>query len=1113
MTKQVQRRRGTATQHTSFTGAEGELSVNTTNKSVHVHDGSTAGGIELARKDGSNVAFTSGTLDGVTIGGTTAGAGTFTNLTATGTTTLAGASTSANITFGDNDKAIFGAGSDLQIYHDGSDSYISDVGTGNLRIRGTDITLQDADGNGYISMVDGGAGGTVYLKHLGSNVLTTTSTGIDVTGTVTADGLTVDGSSAGRVTSAEFKNNLNAGGTEVAINLANQGGTSNADVNLVAYRSGSNFGSDFYIETSDGVDGTNRKRLNVGEQGDISFYDSLGSSQSFFWDASAERLGIGTTGPAATIDVVGSGRIIQTNSTALTIRNQTQSIAGGNSTLKIGSTDTAAADKGGQLNFTANTTSFANYPVAGIHGYHETLGASNYSGYLSLFTTSTGGSITERMRIDSSGNVGVGTSSPSSYWANADDLVVATSGNTGISVVSGTTSLGYLIFADSTAGGDNTRGGLGYDHSTNNMLFRVNNDTKMTIDSSGNVGIKNSAMSSFEQVGGANLLVLGSGAGSQGMTIYSGNTGTGSIAFADGTTTSQEYEGLIQYNHGTNSMAFYSNHAERMRIDSSGRVLIGTTATTSGFNLRYGSAGDRVAEIKNTGGFGLSITPQIGGSGATTDIGLAAGESLSFSPNNTEAMRIDSSGNIGIGTNSPVAKLHVENGDIRIEKDTKATIGFKGHTAGSTALAFRDSNAGIDRMVINSSGNVGIGTDSPSNVLHVKGENQITLEDTSSGNIGQVYAANTATVLSSDPSNSVANSSIVMQVDGSEAMRIDSSGNVGIGTTSPTNKLHIKDSSSAFAFLDSSGDAMFALDGSNGDFAGGDYFTIQADSSPNLKITQAGTERMRIDSSGNLLVGTTTTDTTAAAGFTVQSDGQLYLSADSQHVATMTRLTNDGDILTFRRSAIGGAGLTTVGSIGTYLGDSYVGTGSAGLRFYDAGPAITPHNTTTNLGTDGTIDLGTSAGRFKDLYLSGGVYLGGTGSANHLDDYEEGTFTPTINNGTVSVDHASYVKIGHLVTVTVTLGNFSDATSGTLVCNNMPFVSKGGDAYQAHGAVMHQEFNIANAQGITAFMNDGTASLVWYANQGSSSWTAVRNSHIDTAPNAYLRTTITYRTT
>jgi hypothetical protein len=105
MTKQVQRRRGTATQHTSFTGAEGEISVNTTNKSVHVHDGVTAGGVEAARADLSNVSdanlnsalsgntvasltitsadINGGTIDGVTIGGASAGAGTFTAITGT----------------------------------------------------------------------------------------------------------------------------------------------------------------------------------------------------------------------------------------------------------------------------------------------------------------------------------------------------------------------------------------------------------------------------------------------------------------------------------------------------------------------------------------------------------------------------------------------------------------------------------------------------------------------------------------------------------------------------------------------------------------------------------------------------------------------------------------------------------------------------------------------------------------------------------------------------------------------------------------------------------------------------------------------------------------------
>ena len=73
MTTQIKRRRGTATQHGSFTGAEAEITVNTTNESIHVHDGSTAGGFELARADGSNVS-------NFAVGGTLNVSGAFTSL-------------------------------------------------------------------------------------------------------------------------------------------------------------------------------------------------------------------------------------------------------------------------------------------------------------------------------------------------------------------------------------------------------------------------------------------------------------------------------------------------------------------------------------------------------------------------------------------------------------------------------------------------------------------------------------------------------------------------------------------------------------------------------------------------------------------------------------------------------------------------------------------------------------------------------------------------------------------------------------------------------------------------------------------------------------------------
>jgi hypothetical protein len=80
MTTQIKRRRGTTTEHASFTGAEGEITIDTTKDTAVVHDGATAGGYPLAKENGStftNVDINSGTIDGVTIGGASSGAGTF----------------------------------------------------------------------------------------------------------------------------------------------------------------------------------------------------------------------------------------------------------------------------------------------------------------------------------------------------------------------------------------------------------------------------------------------------------------------------------------------------------------------------------------------------------------------------------------------------------------------------------------------------------------------------------------------------------------------------------------------------------------------------------------------------------------------------------------------------------------------------------------------------------------------------------------------------------------------------------------------------------------------------------------------------------------------------
>ena len=149
---------------------------------------------------------------------------------------------------------------------------------------------------------------------------------------------------------------------------------------------------------------------------------------------------------------------------------------------------------------------------------------------------------------------------------------------------------------------------------------------------------------------------------------------------------------------------------------------------------------------------------------------------------------------------------------------------------------------------------------------------------------------------------------------------------------------------------------------------------------------------------------------------------------------------SDGAIAVFNKDG------TTVGIIGTVDGDFNIypaDSGHKGLRLGNGFIAPTSNSTTIE---DATTDLGLSGYRFKDLYLSGGVYLGGTGAANKLEEYEEGTFTPTLTFGGASVGIAytsrlgRYTKIGRQVTVQVGIYLTSKGTSsGVAVLQGLPF--------------------------------------------------------------------------
>ncbi len=147
-----------------------------------------------------------GTVDGVDIAARDAVL-TSTTTTANAALPKAGGTMTGNLSFGDNDKAIFGAGSDLQIYSDGTHGIIKESGSGDLLIYGNNLRLGNADGSELYILGNNNA--EVQLRYDNSTKLATTSTGIDVTGNVAVSG-TVDG-----VDIASFKTSFDNLSTDI----------------------------------------------------------------------------------------------------------------------------------------------------------------------------------------------------------------------------------------------------------------------------------------------------------------------------------------------------------------------------------------------------------------------------------------------------------------------------------------------------------------------------------------------------------------------------------------------------------------------------------------------------------------------------------------------------------------------------------------------------------------------------------------------------------------------------------------------------------------------------------------------------------------------------------
>ena len=345
--------------------------------------------------------------------------------------------------------------------------------------------------------------------------------------------------------------------------------------------------------------------------------------------------------------------------------------------------------------------------------------------------------------IDSSERVLIGASGGISYaHGDADDVVIYQSdGNVGMTIASATDHSGNIWFSDGTSGAAQYAGWVIYNHSDNRLSFGSNGSEGMRIDSSGRILLQHST-----SIANASLddLEVGSGSGNTGMTIYSGTSGYGGIAFADGNTgSSDQYPGLIEYYHNDNSMRFYTAASERMRIDSSGKVGIGTTSPDYPVEIEAGNISTGLPQFTVKGkdndltGIGLVA---YGSNASHRNWGIAANQSVAgalnigytanatnapSTGNITSALLIDSSGKVGIGTTSPQQKLHIFQTEGGVG-DKHATIRLGGYgTTGAEIAAYRydgnsnnqgltfssyDATSGIvERMRIDSTGDIRFG--------------------------------------------------------------------------------------------------------------------------------------------------------------------------------------------------------------------------------------------------------------------------------------------------------------------------------------------------------------------------------------------------------------------
>jgi len=497
------------------------------------------------------------------------------------------------------------------------------------------------------------------------------------------------------------------------------------------------------------------------------------------------------------------------------------------------------------------------------------------------------------------------------------------------------------------------------------------------------------------------------------LSIMAPNTGYSGIFFGD---QDGEASGQIQYVHSVNAIKFLVNSGEKMLIDSSGNVGIGTTSPDRSLVVNHASDARVKLQENGTDAMQLQAT-----SSEARVSALGGSTPLALHTNGAERMRIDSSGKVGIGNTSPLGKLTISNAagtnapttvtaantylqlgsdDYGASNNGKFMIGFgytdatntnspayigyeetstSGDTKGELTFYTRDvitDTAPTERMRIDTLGNIGIAETNPQTPLHISsdsasGENialQIDNNNTTAGNeIAMLFRSRVGTTNTDFIIAGIANAAndmdLVFQSDGAtERMRIDSSGNLGIGTDSPTHLLHLESNVPTIKFTESDTSTNAFIQNTGGNLR------LYADDGNSRANTVIGfhvdsSEKMIIDSSGALGLGTTPPTTNIHPQFFIGTESVILGSTGGALDIANNLYYNSG----WKHRTTGAASLLDFDGSGNFVFYNVASAAADSAATLDEAIRIT---------SDGKVGVGTGASAAYNLHVSGTTGIG-----------------------------------------------------------------------------------------------------------------------------------------